>query len=552
MATFSATAIALRIGGCTVYLSNDHGTERVEEHVISGRNLTFGYDDEPIIDGIDLAVDTGECVLVCGPSGCGKTTLAKCLCGIVPNLNRQGEMQGTVELDGDPTDALTKTDLARRVDAVLEDPDTQIIGLSVEEDIAFGCENLAMDPDEIRSRVERMLERFDLSEYRDRDPRHLSGGEKQRLALASAIAKDPDILMLDEPVSQLDPAGSEIALDVIEEQKRAGKTTILLARKLGREMQLADRVVALDDGEIVVDTTPEAFLEDREGMEELGMWFPEATPMTDESDTGATLAASEPNLVVEEVWHSYDSNADTDADVTWALEDVSLTIPKGKVVGLVGHNGSGKTTLAKQLNRLYTPNHGSIRFRDEDITDRSSTDVAGEVGYVFQNPDTQLFTTTVRKEVAYGPENMGYDDIDRRVERALEQVSLRDLIDARIGKLSRGQKQRVAIASVLALDPKVLILDEPSSGIDYRMFWEIMGELVDEYLTPERSLVIISHDANVVRQWADVVIEMEDGQQVRQVPTGEIPDDDHWGGEVSSPEALAAIAAEESTQGTER
>jgi energy-coupling factor transport system ATP-binding protein len=458
-------------------------------------------------------------------------------------------MAGTVTIDGRRTDTLSKTDLARRVDAVLEDPDTQIIGLSVEEDIAFGCENLAMEPDVIRTRVERMLDRFDLAAYRDRDPRHLSGGEKQRLALASAIATEPRILMLDEPVSQLDPAGSTIALDVIAEQKRQGTTIVLLARKLGRAMQLADRVVALEDAQVVVDTTPEAFLDDRATMEELGMWFPAGSPSSLASSSSSQRP--EPNLELRNVWHSYDSNGPKDADVTWALEDVSLTIPKGRVVGLVGHNGSGKTTLAKQLNRLYTPNDGTVAFRGTDITGESSTDVAGEIGYVFQNPDTQLFTTTVRKEVSYGPENMGYDDVEERVERALDQVSLGHLVDGRIGTLSRGQKQRVAIASVLALEPEVLILDEPSSGIDYRMFWEIMGELVDNYLTPDRSLVVISHDANVVRQWADVVIEMDDGRVVRQVATGEIPDGDHWGGNVSSPAELAAVDGVRPAAGTD-
>jgi len=512
--------------------------------VIEATELSFSYDEDHVIDSLDLAIETGECVLICGPSGCGKTTLATCLSGIIPNLNRQGEMDGEVELDGTRTTDISKIELARKVDAVFEDPETQIIGLSVEEDVAFGCENLAMDEERIRRNVEDMLEQLGLTGYRDQDPRHLSGGEKQRLAIAAAIAKDPDLLMMDEPVSQLDPEGSEVVLDMIRRQKKRGKTILLLERKLDRAMRIADRVIALDEGTIVADTTPEQFLRDDQLMEELGMWFPENHSVDRYAPTSGT-DESEYNLKAEDLWFSYISDGDTETDTDWALQEVSLEIPMGKVVGLVGHNGSGKTTLSKHLNRLYTPNHGKIWFRGEEITDKTTAEIADKVGYVFQNPDSQIFTTTVRKEVEYGPNNLGYSDVDDRVERALAQVNFDHLIDERTSKLSRGQKQRVAIASMLSLEPEVLILDEPSSGIDYRMFWEIMSEIVGNFLTPERSLVIISHDSNVVRQWADQVVEMKDGRKVRQVSSSEIPKDDHWGGELGTPADLLGESGEQ-------
>jgi len=504
--------------------------------VIEATDLSFAYDDDVLVEDVDLGVETGECVLLCGPSGCGKTTLGKCLSGIVPTLDRQGEMAGTVTLDGKPTDELSKSDLAETVDAVFENPEAQIIGLSVEEDIAFGCENAGMDADRIRETVGEVLDQFKLRQYRDRDPRHLSGGEKQRLALASAIATDPDVLMLDDPVSQLDPAGSETALGVLRRQKRRGKTMLLLARKLGPEIQLADRVVALADGQVVAEKPPREFVRDTSLLERLGMWFPERSPETGGSPDARDRG--EANLSVENLWYSYRSDGDAGADIEWAIEEVSAEIPTGTVVGIVGHNGSGKTTLSKQLNGLYTPNHGSIRFRGEPLSRTDSGVAAGTVGYVFQNPDRQIFTTTVRKEVAYGPENLGYGNVDERIETALAQVGLGHLEDGRTGTLSRGQKQRVAIASVLAIEPEVLILDEPSSGIDYRTFWELMDELVGNYLTPERSIVLVSHDANVVREWTDVVVEMDDGTIQRQVPTADIPDGDHWGGETGSPQDL--------------
>jgi energy-coupling factor transport system ATP-binding protein len=519
----------------------------MRNNVIEASDVSFGYGDGPVIDSIDVSVTDGECVLLCGPSGCGKTTLAKCLCGIVPNLNRQGEMDGEVRLHGTASTALSKTELAERVGAVFDDPETQIIGLSVEEDVAFGCENLGVDEETTRRRVERTLDLLDLSEYRDRDPRHLSGGEKQRLAIASAIAKDPDVLLLDEPLSQLDPSGSDTALGMIRRQKERGKTILLLARKLGPEIRLADRVVALEGGETVVDTTPEQFLDDARLVEDLGMWFPEG-----ETGRRRTTADGEartgPVLEVEDLWYSYVSDAGRGGDAEWALRDVSLRIPGDRVVALVGHNGSGKTTLSKHLNGLYSPNHGTVRFRGDDVTGRNSTAVAGDVGYVFQNPDTQIFTTTVRKEVRYGPENLGYDDVEDRVRRALRQVDLGDRVDERTSKLSRGEKQRVAIASVLAVDPDVLILDEPSGGIDYGTFWGIMAELTGEFLTPDRSIVLISHDARVVRRWADEVVELADGQVVRGVDESDPPEDDHWRGDPTPPVDLAGSAARPSTE----
>jgi energy-coupling factor transport system ATP-binding protein len=511
--------------------------------VIDAENLSFRYDSDepPAVDSVDIAIEEGECVLICGPSGCGKTTLATCLTGIVPNLRRKGEMSGEVRIDGQPTVEFSKTELARRVDAVFEDPDTQIIGLSVKEDIAFGCENLEQDESEIQSKVAELLDRLGLAEYSRKDPRHLSGGEKQRLAVAAAVATEPDVLLMDEPVSQLDPAGSEVVVEMMRQQKARGTTMLLPGRKLGRAMQVVDRVVALRNGTVVADVGPREFLRDEELLADLGMWFPEIGARGRDA---ATEAAGETTytLEVRDLWYSYASDGGPGTGAEWALRDVSLGIPEGEVVGLVGHNGSGKTTLSKHLNGLYTPNHGTILFRGRDVTGESTTELASEVGYVFQNPDTQLFTTTVRKEVGYGPRNLGYDDVDGRVEHALEQVDLDHLVDGRTSDLSRGEKQRVAIASVLALDPEVLVLDEPSSGIDYRTFWEIMSGLVENFLSSRRSLVLISHDANVVRHWADRVIEMSDGEKNRQATASEIPRHDHWGGDPTSPEELLATS----------
>lgn len=516
--------------------------------MIEANNIGFSYQGESVIDSIDLSIDRGECVLIAGPSGCGKTTLGKCLSGIIPVLNDHGQMDGDLLIDDRSSRKFSKIELSERVDAVFDDPDTQIIGLSAEEDVAFGCENLGVNVEKIQRTVESVLKKLDLIKYRTRDPRHMSGGEKQRLAIASAIAKEPEILMLDEPLSQLDPTGSQTVLEMIQTQKQRGTTIILLGRKLGREIQIADRVIALEDGSKRIDTAPKQFLNNTQLVEELGMWFPENQPRHHDMRNHAEVSR-ENILEINDLWYSYVSNKNIHEETDWALKDVSLEIPEGTVVGLIGHNGSGKTTLSKQFNGLYSPNHGKIWFRDKEITDQHSSSLAGKIGYVFQNPNTQLFTTTVRKEIRYGPENLGYDNIDTYVENALKQVNLEDRIDARISELSRGEKQRVAIASTLALDPEVLILDEPSGGVDYGTFWKLMGELTESFLSPKHSLILISHDPNIVYHWADEVIEMEDGQVLRRSNASNLAQNEQWDSEFTSISEIKTKVNRESKTG---
>jgi len=503
--------------------------------MIMANGLSYSYDDTTVFNELNLTIDDGECILIVGPSGSGKTTLSQCLSGIIPHLCNPGDRGGTVEINGKRIEAYTIKELAVTVDAVFENPETQVIGLSVEGDTAFGLENQGVPPSKIRAKVDELLNQLEISEYRESDPRHLSGGEKQRVAIASALATDPEILVLDEPVSQLDPDGKQIVLDILAREKAKGKTILVQERKLGESIQIADRVVAIDDGEIKADVDPKTFVHDESLLQNLGMWFPTHTFADKHVDTGENRSH---NLKVENLWYSYqtdDKPENAEGEVPWALRDVSLEVMQGEIIGLVGHNGSGKTTLSKQFNKLLEPNHGSIWFREKELIKSKTSEVAGDIGYVFQNPDAQIFTTNVRDEVAYGPENLGYSNIEKRVDDALSKVALDDMSSERTSRLTRGQKQRLAIASVLSLEPDVLILDEPSSGLDYQTFWDLMTELVDNYVSDTRSIILISHDANIVRKWADRIVELDGGEVIRNKNTAEIDNDDYWSGRVNLP-----------------
>ncbi len=463
-----------------------------------------------LFSDVSVTVEPGTCVLLAGSDPDATVALGKALTGIIPRVERPDRYGGTVRHDGTPVADLSKTTFARQVGAVLANPATQIVELTVADELGFAPANLGIDRPEIDRRVTDALDRLGLDGLRDADPRDLSGGETRRVATAAALATAPDVALLCEPTFNVDPEGSRIIEEVITELCDRGTTVLLTETKLDAAANVADRALVLQDGRLTHDLGADAFLARQELLTDLGLVPPRIPAGGTRSShsgkwDGPDAATDRPaNLTVSDLRFGYGPEP--------VLRDVSLEVRPGETLALVGPNGSGKTTLAKQLNGLLTPERGTIRFRGTDITATPAADLASDIGYVFQNPDTQLFATTVREEVAYGPENIGVDDVQRRVTTALEAVGLADRAGDSIGQLSRGAKQRVTIASVLALEPAVVILDEPASGLDYRRFWEIMATITAEFQDAETSVVLVSHDDAIVDRWADRVVALEDGR----------------------------------------
>lgn len=562
-----------------------------------------------VLRGVDLEIPEGSFTVVMGASGGGKSTLVRTFNAIIPSFIR-GSFRGDVDVLGRDATSARVADMAEVVGMVLQDYEAQLFGTSVDAEVVFGPENLAVSIDEIPARVAAALETVGLADLdRRREPGALSGGQKQRLVMAGVLAMHPEFLVLDEPTSDLDPAGSRDIIDVVARLVDGAKTpadgdwpgpeTIVMVTHTVEEALLADRAVLLRGGDVYrvgpvrdVFTDVEALetcrvavpplvetfdrlgvasdrlpLVPREAVElatSLGLdWTPpgrQGEPLPGvPAGTGDSLG--EPLFELENVVHTYV----TDRDELRAVDDVSLTIRDGDVVAIVGQNGSGKTTLAKHLNGLLSPDEGSVTYRGTSVDSIPMKELGREVGFLFQNPDHQLFASTVREEVSFGPENFGLEgeELERRVDRAIEAVELEPLVEADPFNLSKGQRQRVALASVLATDPEVIIFDEPTTGLDAAQqarFMDMVAELNrEEGLT----VVMVTHDMTTVAEYARRAVVIRDGRIELDAPTRELFADDRlaeWGlspphvaavsnGLVNEPDALPALSVDELVAG---
>lgn len=513
----------------------------------------------PVLRGVDLDVPAGSFTVVMGASGGGKSTLLRTFNAIIPDFI-DGSFRGEVDvLDTDATETRV-SEMARDVGMVLQDYESQLFGTSVEAEVAFGPENLAVDPDEIGPRIDDALDLVGLENLgRRREPSGLSGGQKQRLVFAGVAATHPDLLVLDEPTSDLDPRGTREIVDLVgtlSEREReggwSGPETIAMVTHKIEEALLADRAVLLKDGrpfrsgtarEVFTDTDAlaaarvaapplvEAFDTLNWPAEDLPLRPAEAIERLEAYDTGyespgtgapgdTATDVGDPLFELSGVEFAYE----TDRGPVKAVDGVDLTVREGEVVALVGHNGSGKTTLAKHFNGLHEADSGDVLFRGRPVPDHSMGEIGREVGYVFQNPDHQIFAETVREEVAFGPENFGLEgeELDARVDRALETVELDGLDDEDPFSFSKGQRQRVALAGILATDPEVIVFDEPTTGLDatqQRRFMDLVAKLNREEGV---TVVMVTHDMGTVARYAPRTVVMRDGVVAEDVATREL------------------------------
>lgn len=511
--------------------------------MIKIQNFTFYYSsaEKPALTNINLEIDDGEFVLITGPSAGGKSSLCRCINGLIPHFYG-GKVAGRVEVQGLNTVQHSTKELATKVGMIFQDPENQLVTQDVEREIAFGLENLAFSRDLIAKRIEESLDTLGISALRHRAIHELSGGEKQKVAIASVLALHPEILMLDEPTSELDPKSAEEVLSVAQRlNDELGITVILIEHRLDRVIQHTDRLIALDGGRIVVDGKTRSVLNNNyQEISEAGIGVPPViklahqleimdvthneTPLTvkegrmmlkevfqkisGELPQQEKKSISKPVIEVEKLWYVY-------PDGPAALKNVSLVIGEGEFVAIMGRNASGKTTLVKHFNGLLKPTKGLVLVDGIDTRKTTIAELARRVGFVFQNPNDHLFADTVEEEISFTLKNLGLEDgkIKSRIDEVLERFRLDKYRRQYPRALSGGEKQRVALASVLAVHPKILILDEPTRGMEYRLKAELMNFL-HEYAGQGKTVILVTHDVETVAEYADRVILLGEGRVV--------------------------------------
>ncbi len=511
--------------------------------MITSEDLHFKYIGRKAqaLAGIDLHVEKGETVLLLGPSGSGKSTLALCLNGLIPQVIG-GRMAGQVRVAGLDTREAPVSDLAQQVGILFQDPEAQFVTMTVEDEIAFGLENLRVPPEEMEGRIQDALDEVGIAHYRRQRVDALSGGEKQRLALAALLAMRPQVLVFDEPTANLDPVGTRQVFETIAQLKRTGRYTIvIIEHKLDDLMHLVDRVVALTNaGTVLADGAPRVVFDTQaHSLLEHGIWMPQTAllahslrsqgvdltpfPLTLPQAERALLAAGvrfspnghhpatrmeddrPPAVEVRDLSFSYGKTA--------VLKDINLRIPQGDFLALVGANGAGKTTLAQHLVDVLPPPRGSVLLNGEDVTTLPARDLIRHVGYVFQNPEHQFITDSVAHELEFGLRLMGLPEaeINQRVEDLLAQFGLLALARANPFTLSHGEKRRLSVATMLAVGQETLILDEPTFGQDQRNAQALMQVLRDLHAAG-RTVMMITHDMNLVADYAQHVVVMAEGR----------------------------------------
>lgn len=526
--------------------------EAMDEPLVRVQNLSFSYPEapEPMLKEISFSLYRGEMVVLSGPSGCGKSTLCRHLNGIIPHLSSGEILGGEVLVDGMNVARTPVHALATRVGMVHQNPESQIVCLEVKDELAFGPENIGLTHEEIVERVTNVIDWVQLHNVADSLTFACSGGQKQRVALGSSLALLPDLLVLDEPTTDLDPVGAQEVVETIAGLRdRLGLTFLIVEHDLSELLEVADRMIVMDGGRIVFDANPEALIHDHyEALLDIGLRIPEHIVVSrrlNELDPASAFSIrrqegidafrrwarrlrgpvvlpeegvlaqqeglagqqiTEAAIAMKGVTFSYDGGSNV-------VEDVDLEIPSGQFVAVVGANGSGKSTLARLILGLLQPQEGTISVLGADTNRTSLEAITARAGYLFQNPDAQLFNTSVEAEVAFGMRVRGVEkrEIEERVTDVLNLLGLQQYREQHPFSLSRGERQRLALATVLVTDPDLIILDEPTTGQDRRML-ENLIDLMRQWIARKQATVLmIAHDMNLVCQHADRTIVMERG-----------------------------------------
>ncbi|PWH15930.1 MAG: ABC transporter ATP-binding protein [Anaerolineae bacterium] len=463
------------------------------------------------IHDISFSAEPGELLLLAGASGCGKTTLIRAINGLIPR-SYKGELTGKIRVQGQETTSMPLARISQMVGTVLQDPERQILGTKVINEVAFGLENMGLPRAEILRRAEAALEYLNISHLRDRETFNLSGGEKQKVALAGVLAMKPSVLLLDEPLASLDPASAQEALAMIRRLADEGLTILMVEHRVEDVLQIhPSRVMYMSEGEI-------RYLGDAAGLAEAvdfrEVKLParqvalraaqETTPERVTFLPKTQRAASAPLVRFENVSFGYETGHEV-------LHGISLDIHPGDVIAVLGPNGAGKTTFVKHAIGLLKPKSGRVLVNGQDTRQASVAEIAATLGYVFQSPSHMLFAPTVREELAFGPRNLKHsaEQIEQGIKRALEIVNLRERENDPPLSLSFGQQKRISIAAILAMRSKILVMDEPTAGQDYRNYMNFMDAILQ--MPGFEAILFITHDVDLAVIYANRVILVADG-----------------------------------------
>ncbi|MCC2520761.1 ABC transporter ATP-binding protein [Vibrio coralliilyticus] len=509
-------------------------------------DFSFRYEslDRPTLKHINLRIEKGEKIVIIGPSGSGKSTLGQCLNGLIPH-SISGEISGSLTLNGQDASQWELHQFTEQIGTVLQDTDSQFVGLSVGEDIAFALENQLVSNIDMYPVVKATARMVELEDMLTRSPHDLSGGQKQRVSLAGILVDDVDTLLFDEPLAALDPKTGRKTIEIIDQlHKESGKTTIIIEHRLEDVLHRpVDRIILMEQGEIVADMTPDALLTSSL-LEKHGIREPlylsalkAANVVLSDEDKPSTLGginleqhtkqfshwqcdlavasaqSNTPLLSIDNLTYSYDGEKK-------ALEGVSFDIHQGEFVSILGKNGSGKSTITKLIMGVIDPDAGSIEMRGQDLSTLSIFERSQKIGVVMQNPNHMISHHMIFDEIAFGLLNQGLNEkeIEQKVLRVLELCGLSKYRHWPISALSYGQKKRVTIASILVLEPELLILDEPTAGQDYRNYTSMLDFIQTLNKELGITVVIISHDMHLVLEHTQRSIVIADSRLIADAP----------------------------------
>jgi len=506
--------------------------------------LTYYYPETqtPALKNINLCIEEGEFVLIVGGSGSGKSSLARALAGLIPDFYG-GKIGGKIYFKGQDLWSFDRRGLRSQVGFVFQDPEKQLVMTTVEAEVAFGLENLGLPPKEMLRRVAEVMSYLNLSPLKKEFIGSISGGQKQKVALASVLAMQPEVLILDEPTSQLDPVAAEEFFSLIEQlNKEMGYTVVLIEQRLERCFHLADRLVVMERGEILQDGPVEEVVrwQVRNGYPFLppvaqffGLLNHPAIPLTVQEGRQelkkmsvchlspgkvSKLKGYQGRAVVEmkDVWFTYPGGCE-------ALKGINLRINAGEFVAIMGENAAGKSTLLKHIAGLLKPGRGRVMVLGKDTCTTPLVQMARQVGYLPQNPNDYLFRDTVEEELQFTLQNFGLKD-DGKIDFILDRLNLKGCRMVNPRDLSSGERERVALAAILVAKPQLLGLDEPTRGLDYRLKGEL-GRLLAGLTREGLTVVTVTHDVEWAAEYVDRIILMFDGRIISDGPKNEVLSD---------------------------
>ena len=512
--------------------------------MISFKNFSFKYNNvvDKTLKNIDVTINKGEKVLIVGPSGSGKSTLSHCINGLIP-FSYSGEIEGELTIDNIKPYEESLSDVSKKVGTIMQDQDSQFIGLSVGEDVSFNFENDAVPVDEMKVKVVNALELVNMVDFINHSPYELSGGQKQRVSLAGVLGSDAEVLLFDEPLANLDPASGKEIMELINNiHKKTNKTIIIVEHRIEDVLeQPFDKVVVIDKGEIKGIGTPDEILKsdllgniglreplyvsamkyancdlekinnlrdfdnlNEDSKENIKDWFNNESKNISKKDYNK----EEKILEVKNLTFSHNRVKNT-------LEDISFHLNKGEILAVLGNNGAGKSTLCRVITGILKYKEGSIFLKDECIDSWSIKKRGSSIGYVMQNPNQMISQHMIKDEIALGLKCRGYskEEIDTKVEEVLKICGLYPYRNWPVSALSYGQKKRVTIASILAINPDIIILDEPTAGQDHKHYTEFM-EFIKTLANKGISIILITHDMQLTLEYCDRAMVLSGGKKI--------------------------------------